>query len=213
VVQPTSRTRILLVDDEQSIRLTLPRILAKYSFDITSVSNVEDALTEIRAEHFDVLLCDLNLPEVNAGFAVIKAMRDAQPTCINFVLTEDPPDLSFESKGRYGIAHDFAKPVHIEEMVRIIQRRVADAAAEQAGPRLKYPWQRSVLNAFTEGRTDELPLKIDVAEHAILARLCELTPAESDERTALQDALSNLGLVFTHQSQPRYASRKEKEIA
>lgn len=44
------RERIPLVVDEAGIRLTLPRILAKHDFDVTSVANVEAALAEIKAE-------------------------------------------------------------------------------------------------------------------------------------------------------------------
>ena len=71
------KPRILFVDDEASIRLTLPRVLAKF-FDVTSAGTPEDALTEIQSEQFDMLLSDLNLPQSNAGFTVIEAMRKAQ---------------------------------------------------------------------------------------------------------------------------------------
>ena len=67
--------RILFVDDEQSIRLTLPRIFARRGFQVTSVASLEDALAEITTETFDILLCDLNLPEENAGFTVIEQMQ------------------------------------------------------------------------------------------------------------------------------------------
>ena len=46
----------------------------------------------LQSERFDILLSDLNLPQPNAGFTVIKAMRKMQPRCINFVLTGYPAD-------------------------------------------------------------------------------------------------------------------------
>jgi DNA-binding response OmpR family regulator len=75
----SSRKRILFVDDEQSIRLTLPPMVAKHGFDGTSVSTLEDTLAEIRAEKFDILRADVNLSEINDGFTVIEEMRKAQP--------------------------------------------------------------------------------------------------------------------------------------
>ena len=94
--QRCGNARILFVDDEASIRLTLPRVLAKLGFDVTSSGTVADALAEIRTGQFDILLSDLNLPQPNAGFTVIEAMRKAQPRCINFILTGYPADESFQ---------------------------------------------------------------------------------------------------------------------
>jgi DNA-binding NtrC family response regulator len=53
--QRCTKARILFVDDEASIRLTLPRVLAKLGFDITSVGSLDDALAEIKTEKFDIL--------------------------------------------------------------------------------------------------------------------------------------------------------------
>ena len=68
MVEQPSRRRILFVDDEESIRLTLPHILAKNGFEVTSLARLDDALAEIRAQRYDVLLSDLNLPEIDGGF-------------------------------------------------------------------------------------------------------------------------------------------------
>jgi DNA-binding NarL/FixJ family response regulator len=123
--QLRAKPRILFVDDEVGIRLTLPRVLAKFGFDITSVGSLDNALTEIRAEQFDILLSDLNLPEPNAGFAVIEAMRKAQPRCINFILTGYHADQSLLQANGNGVAHYFTKPVEIEEMVETMKNKLS----------------------------------------------------------------------------------------
>ncbi len=114
------RKRILFVDDETGIRLTLPRILVKYGFDVTSVASVDEAVREIKTHKFDALLSDLNLPLANEGFAVIHAMRRHQPRCVNFVLTGYPGDASAEKAIEQHVAHYFTKPVDIAELVRTI---------------------------------------------------------------------------------------------
>jgi DNA-binding NtrC family response regulator len=118
------RKRILFVDDEPSIRLTLPRILAKHGFDVTSVASVRDALTEIQAEKFDALLSDLNLPLLNEGFGVIEAMRQHQPHCVNFILTGYPDPVSAAEATEHQVAHYFTKPVPIEELVQVINQNL-----------------------------------------------------------------------------------------
>lgn len=123
--QTCRETRILFVDDEVSIRLTLPRVLAKSGFDITSVGSLDDALAEIKTKKFDILISDLNLPQPNAGFAVIEAMRKAQPRCINFILTGYPGDESLQRANGHDVAHYFIKPVEIEEMVKMMKKKLA----------------------------------------------------------------------------------------
>lgn len=114
------RKRILFVDDEAGIRMTLPRILIKYGFDVTSVASVDEAVKEIKAHKFDALLSDLNLPLANEGFAVIHAMRQHQPRCVNFILTGYPGDASAEKAIEQQVAHYFTKPVDLNELVRTI---------------------------------------------------------------------------------------------
>jgi DNA-binding response OmpR family regulator len=56
--QTRAQPRSLFVDGEAGIRLTLPRVLAKFGFDVTSVGTVDNAVAEIRTERFDILLSD-----------------------------------------------------------------------------------------------------------------------------------------------------------
>lgn len=123
--QGCRKTRLLFVDDEDSIRLTLPRVLTGLGFDVTPVGTLADALAEIKTRKFDILLSDLNLPDSNSGFIVIEAMRKAQPRCINFILTGYPPDESFKRANGHDVAHYFIKPVEIEEMVEAIKKNLA----------------------------------------------------------------------------------------
>jgi DNA-binding NtrC family response regulator len=100
-------------------------VLARFGFDVTSVGSLDNALAEIRSERFDILLSDLNLPEPNAGFTVIEAMRKAQPRCINFILTGYPADESFQRANGHDVAHYFTKPVEIDQMVEAIKKKLA----------------------------------------------------------------------------------------
>jgi two-component system, response regulator RegA len=81
---------ILFVDDEESIRLTLPPILKEKGFEVAVAASVAEALVEINTEKFEVLIADLNLAEEGDGFLVVSAMRHIQPHCVNLVLTGYP---------------------------------------------------------------------------------------------------------------------------
>lgn len=117
------RKRILFVDDEAGIRLTLAHILGKFGFEVTSAASVNEAVKEIKAHKFDALLSDLNLPLANEGFVVIRAMRRHQPRCVNFVLTGSG-DARMEKAIDQQVAHYFTKPVDIRELVGTIMDKL-----------------------------------------------------------------------------------------
>ena len=55
------RPRLLFVDDEPNIRLTLPAILEMHGYDVTAAASVPEALSAIHVQQFDVLIADLNI--------------------------------------------------------------------------------------------------------------------------------------------------------
>ena len=87
---PESRPKILFVDDEDSIRLTLGMYLEDQGFSVTSVATVPEALKLITHQPFDVLIADLNVGQAGDGFTVVSAMRRTQPRAVTFILTGYP---------------------------------------------------------------------------------------------------------------------------
>jgi len=124
VAKDTRSRRILFVDDEEGIRLTLPPILTDRGFAVTAVGNVSDALAQINRAKYDVLVSDLNIHEPGDGFLVIAAMQLQQPECVNLVLTGYPALDSAVEGIRLGIADYFVKPVEIEDLVKAIKLKL-----------------------------------------------------------------------------------------
>jgi CheY-like chemotaxis protein len=70
--------RLLLVDDEPSLGLTLARALGD-GYDLVSATRMNDALLRLEADRgFDVILCDLNMPE-GSGEAFYNAVASRWP--------------------------------------------------------------------------------------------------------------------------------------
>ena len=78
--------RILLVDDEASIRLTLGALLSRAGFDVTCAENGAEALALLERQPFDLLLVDLKMPEID-GMQVVAAARQRQSDIAIIVLT------------------------------------------------------------------------------------------------------------------------------
>ena len=73
---------VLFVDDEDSIRLTLPLMLQTFGFKVTAAANVGEALRLISERKFDVLLSDLNVQRPGDGFTIVSAMKSIQPNAV-----------------------------------------------------------------------------------------------------------------------------------
>jgi DNA-binding response OmpR family regulator len=82
--------RILLVDDDESVRDMMSLTLENKGFDVVSASSVTEALKLIVTETFDVLITDLHMPNPSDGFAVITAMRHSQPSALTLLVSGYP---------------------------------------------------------------------------------------------------------------------------
>ncbi|MDH5599235.1 MAG: response regulator, partial [Cyclobacteriaceae bacterium] len=57
--------RVLIIDDEQSIRNTLKEILTYEKYDVSEAKDGNDALEKLSNEHYDVALCDIKMPKMD----------------------------------------------------------------------------------------------------------------------------------------------------
>jgi two-component system response regulator HydG len=127
-------TRILFVDDEPNIRLTLPAVLQRHGFEVQVGSTVAEALNLINSANFDVLISDLNIGQPGDGFTVVSAMRRTQPFCVNLILTGYP---AFETALRAIQSHVdgyLVKPANVETLVQTIERGILERS--EPGPHL-----------------------------------------------------------------------------
>lgn len=122
------KKRILFVDDEATIRLTLAAILTKEGFDVTAVGSVPEALQAIQNDSFDILLSDLNIGQPGDGFTVVSAMRRVQPRALTYILTGFPDFENALAAIRSQVDDFFTKPV---DVARLVQTFRASARAAQ----------------------------------------------------------------------------------
>ena len=85
-----ARSRLLLVDDDESVLSGLKGILEAHEFEVTTASNVIEALTRIISKSFDAVLTDLHMPGAGDGLIVVNAMRQANPKAVTIVLSANP---------------------------------------------------------------------------------------------------------------------------
>jgi diguanylate cyclase (GGDEF)-like protein/putative nucleotidyltransferase with HDIG domain len=120
------RGRILVVDDEPFICDIIQRILRKAHFAVETASSVQQAQSILLkpGERFDVLLCDLSLPDGN-GLEVIRRAREHDRELICMVITGNATTENAINALRQG-AYDFiTKPVNGSVMNAALDRALA----------------------------------------------------------------------------------------
>jgi YesN/AraC family two-component response regulator len=129
-------TRVLFVDDEPTIRLTLPKILEMHEFEVKAAANVQDALKLIQEEKFDVLLSDLNIGAPSDGFTVVSAMRRVQPDAVTIIITGYPAFESALQAIREQVDDYISKPANVDDLVNTIKLKVQHRERRPLKPQL-----------------------------------------------------------------------------
>src|SRR5450755_845927 len=116
--------RVLLVDDDASVRSMMKKALARKGFDVVTASSVPDALRHIADETFDVLVTDLHIPDPEDGFSVVSAMRHSQPNALTLLISGFPDVESAMAAILLEADEVLVKPFEIGRLTELIQVRV-----------------------------------------------------------------------------------------
>jgi len=118
-------TRILLVDDDETLRSMMDVVLKRQGFDVTTAANVPEALKLISSNVYDVLLSDLHMPGAGDGLTVVSAMRHANPKAVTMILSAFP-ELDAASHAIMLQADQILlKPMDVMALVAAIKERLA----------------------------------------------------------------------------------------
>jgi len=111
--------RILVVDDEENICSILDIFLSEDGHKVKTVDNGADAINLIKAEHFDLVLCDLAMPNVS-GYDVVKVLNGLEKRPGIGIITgwgdEFNPEMNEELKVDFVVR----KPFDLSDLVKHI---------------------------------------------------------------------------------------------
>jgi ActR/RegA family two-component response regulator len=125
-----TRPRLLFVDDEPNIRLTLSMYLEDQGFSVRTVATVPEALSLITQEEFDILIADLNVGQAGDGFTIVSAMRRTQPGAVTFILTGYPAFETALEAIRLQVDDYITKPADPDTLVGKIRAKLAEPKRE-----------------------------------------------------------------------------------
>lgn len=166
--------RLLFVDDEPAIRITLKTILVNHGFEVTTAATVAEGLQKITSQKFDVLISDLNIGNPGDGLTVVSAMRRTQPEAVTMILTGYPAFETALEAIRQQVDDYIVKPANIPSLVSAIESRLLTPPSQR---QLPPPKRVAMVLQENIARIEELWL----AELAAKRELSEL-PISREQR-------------------------------
>lgn len=122
--------RILVVDDEQPLRDVLCEVLQKRGHKVTSVGDVAGARERLEKGSFDLVVCDLRLPDGN-GFDLLREMRMRDPSARFIMITAFGDVETAVGAMKLGAVDYLTKPFLFDDILLRIDRFLEHAALEQ----------------------------------------------------------------------------------
>lgn len=134
------KRRILLVDDELAILLTLKAVLKINGFEVETAASAQEAKAKLRTGKYHMVITDMRMESETAGIEVVRAAKKAANQPAVAMLTAFPlPGFEWQE---YGMDQMLVKPMNTEELLRQIEALLVTqedkkqkAAASSESPR------------------------------------------------------------------------------
>lgn len=128
MADPSSSARILVVDDEESVRNLICRILHDSGYDVGAAVDGQDALLKIAERRPNLIVLDLMMPELD-GWGVVDALRkQGLPTPPVLMLTARSDYETFARAVRVGVNAFISKPFRLQELLLAVSKVLAQSA-------------------------------------------------------------------------------------
>ncbi|HKS74154.1 MAG TPA: response regulator [Terriglobales bacterium] len=113
------KRRILLVDDDMAVLLTLKAVLEMNQFDVDTASSAAEAIKKLAAQEYEMVITDSRMESEDAGFHVIRAARKQKYNPATALLTAYPPeDHEWKREGAQSL---LVKPLGTKDLLRQIE--------------------------------------------------------------------------------------------
>ncbi len=122
------KVKAILIDDDESVLSLTSEVLRQQSCKVKGFSKASEALPYIRANEYDIILTDIQMPEMN-GFTFLEALRNEE----NFQKSEKPvvaitgrADLNAEEYTKAGFSAVIQKPFAPGALIKLISDLLED---------------------------------------------------------------------------------------
>jgi DNA-binding response OmpR family regulator len=168
----TGSTRILLVDDEQSVQTLLMYPLLKEGYEVVAARNGREALDRFADQRFDLVVLDIMLPEID-GIEVCRRMRSRSQVPI-IMLTAKDDEIDKVLGLEMGADDYITKPFSVREFRSRVRAALRRAEMLRGRPAAEEPINIGELKIDFERRSVTMrgePLRLTYVEFEVLAAM------------------------------------------
>jgi excisionase family DNA binding protein len=121
----TARPRVLVVDDEASIRELLSKTLALAEYDVDTARDGRAAIERLRLGHYDLLIADLKMPGVD-GLSLIREAKRLKSDLPVIIITGFSTESSAIEAVNLGVAGYLTKPFRVPQVLAAAARALGE---------------------------------------------------------------------------------------
>jgi len=165
--------RLLIVDDEVELKTALGESLSAQGYDVVAMTSPTEALQVVREQHFDLVLADLMMPEMD-GVALLRAALTIDPSLVGIIMTGQGTVQTAVEAMRAGAFDYILKPFKLQTLLLTLSRALAVRRLRQENLQL-----RETVTLYELSRTIEFTLDL----HTILEKTADaaLQQCEAEE--------------------------------
>jgi CheY-like chemotaxis protein len=113
--------RVLVVEDHHDTAVTLARFLKRIGYEAKTAGSVVEAKRLVDGERFDVLLCDLGLPD-GSGLDVMRHAKERRPEIVGIALSGYGLEEDIRESHAAGFAQHLTKPIDLQQLREAFSR-------------------------------------------------------------------------------------------
>jgi CheY-like chemotaxis protein len=124
IIKKGREARILVIDDEETVRGVLSQILSQGKHRVTVAENGEDGIRLFKEEEFDIVLTDLGMPGMS-GWEVGRAIKKMSPHTPVGMITGWEAEVDQAKIKENGIDFVIPKPFQFDQILKVVDETIA----------------------------------------------------------------------------------------
>ncbi len=133
----SASARILVVDDERSMREFLEILLRKEGYDVTTAGDVDGALVALDSDDFDLVISDIQMPG-KSGLDLLRSIRGAQGDALVVMITAFATTETAIAAMKEGAYDYLTKPFKVDEIKLVVQKALEKKLLTSENARLRF---------------------------------------------------------------------------
>lgn len=170
--------KILVVDDEKSLREVMSIMLKRAGYSVTEAADGEEAIGQVSRDIFDLVITDLRMPKAD-GMDVLKAVKSSSPDTVVLVVTAFATADSAVEAMKHGAYDYLTKPFQVDEVQLIIRNALEKRRLSTENMLLKREMASQSSFAQIVGQSEAMQKVFDVVRKVADAKSNVLICGES----------------------------------